>query len=135
MRFRSKIDGWFIPLTVISVAGLIVALGGVMLSPMPWFLRVIATVVIVAIMYLLVAVFRNTYYEIVGTDLLVRSGPLKWTIPVADIQEITPSRNMLSAPALSLDRLKIRFGKRVFILVSPEDKDGFLRAIRDVQDR
>lgn len=135
MRFRSKIDGWFIPLMVISAAGLIVALGAVMLSPMPWFQRVIAIVAIVAIMYLLVAVFRNTYYEIVGTDLLVRSGPLKWTIPVADIQEITPSRNMLSAPALSLDRLKIRFGKRVFILVSPEDKDGFLRAIRDVQDR
>jgi hypothetical protein len=134
MRFRSKIDGWFIPLMVISVAGLIVALGGVMLSPMPWFLRVIATVAIVAIMYLLVAVFRNTYYEIVGTDLLVRSGPLKWTIPVADIQEITPSRNILSAPALSLDRLKIRFGKRVFILVSPDDKDGFLRVIRDAQD-
>ena len=98
-------------------------------------MRVTSTVAIVAIMYLLVAVSRNTYYEIVGTDLLVRSGPLKWTIPVADIQEITPSRNMLSAPALSLDRLKIRFGKRVFILVSPEDKDGFQRAIRDVQGR
>ena len=133
MRFRSKVDGWFIPMMVISAVGLIVALGGVMLSPMSWFLRVITTVVIVAIMYLLVAISRNTYYEIVGTDLLVRSGPLKWTIPVANIQEITPSRNILSAPALSLDRLKIRFGKRAFILVSPEDKNGFLRAIRDAQ--
>ena len=135
MRFRSKIDGWFIPIMVISFAGLVVALGGVMLSPMPWFVRVIATIAIVAIMYLLVAITRNTYYEIIGTDLLVRSGPLKWTIPIAEIREITPSRNIMSAPALSLDRLKIRFGKRVFVLVSPEDKDGFLRAIREVQER
>lgn len=135
MRFRSKIDGWFIPIMVISFAGLVVALGAVMLSPMSWLLRVVAIAAIVAIMYLLVAISRNTYYEIVGTDLLVRSGPLKWTIPVADIQEITPSRNILSAPALSLDRLKIRFGKRMFVLVSPEDKDGFLRAIREAQGR
>ena len=120
---------------VFSFAGLIVGLGGIMLSPMPWFLRVILTAGIVAIMYLLATIFRNTYYEIVGTELLVRSGPLKWTIPVAEIQDITPSRNILSAPALSLDRLKIRFGKRAFILVSPEDKDGFLRAIREAQDR
>ena len=135
MRFRSKVDGWFIPMMVISFVGLVVGLGGVMLSPMPWSLRVILSIAIVAIMYLLVAVSRNTYYEIVGTDLLVRSGPLKWTIPIAEIQDITPSRNILSAPALSLDRLKIRFGKRAFILVSPEDKEGFLRAIREAQAR
>lgn len=135
MRFRSKIDGWYIPIMVISFVGLIVALGSVMLSPMPWYLRVIVTVAIVAIMYLLVAISRNTYYEIHGADLLVRSGPLKWTVPIAEIREITPSRNILSAPALSLDRLKIRFGKRAFVLVSPEDKDGFLRAIREARDR
>jgi hypothetical protein len=135
MRFRSKVDGWFIPIMVISFAGLIVGLGGVMLSPMPWILRVIVTAAIVAIMYLVATIFRNTYYEIVGTDLLVRSGPLKWTIPVAEIQEITPSRNILSAPALSLDRLRIRFGKRAYILVSPEDKDGFLRAVKEAQGR
>jgi hypothetical protein len=135
MRFRSKIDGWFIPMMVVTFAGLIVGLGGVMLSPMPWFLRVIVSVIIVAVTYLLVSVFRSTYYEIIDRNLLVRSGPFKWTIPVADIREVTPSRNILSSPALSLDRLKIRYGKRAFILVSPEDREGFLRAIREAQGR
>ena len=56
-----------------------------------------------------------------------------WNGGEIEIQDITPSRNILSAPALSLDRLKIRFGKRAFILVSPEDKDGFLRAVKEAQ--
>ncbi len=120
---------------LIAFAGLLVGLGGVMLSPMSWFLRVTVTVLLVALIFLLVSVLRSTYYEVVGRNLLVRSGPFKKTIPVADIREITPSRNILSSPALSLDRLKIRYGKRAFILVSPEDKEGFLRAIREAQDR
>lgn len=49
------------------------------------------------------------------------------------VVEITPSRNPLSSPALSIDRLKIQFGKRKFVLVSPEDKAGFIRAVDQTQ--
>ena len=57
----------------------------------------------------------------------------KWKIPVADIVGVTPSRNPLSSPALSMDRLNISYGKRKFILVSPEDKAGFIRAVEQAK--
>ena len=48
---------------------------------------------------------------------------------VADIIDVTETRNPLSSPALSLDRLRIRYGADKHIMVSPDDKTGFLDAI------
>lgn len=128
-RFSSKIDSWLIPVMIAAVGGLVVALIAVLIEETPWPIRVLVGVVTVAVTMLLFAVFRNTCYVIAGDTLRIRSGPFRWTIPLADIVEITPSRNPLSSPALSLDRLKISLGKRKFVLVSPEDKAGFIRAI------
>ena len=50
------------------------------------------------------------------------------------IREVRPTTNPLSAPALSLDRLRIDYeeGGRVrSLLVSPKDKEGFLQELRD----
>lgn len=128
-RFSSKIDSWLIPVMIVAVGGLVVALIAVLIEETPWPIRVLVGVVTVVVTMLLFAVFRNTCYVIAGDTLRIRSGPFRWTIPLADIVEITPSRNPLSSPALSLDRLKISLGKRKFVLVSPEDKAGFIRAI------
>ncbi|MFQ5610075.1 MAG: PH domain-containing protein [Woeseiaceae bacterium] len=41
-----------------------------------------------------------------------------------------PTRNPLSSPALSLDRLKITYGpKNRKVLVSPADKESFVQAL------
>ena len=72
----------------------------------------------------------TTRYEIGGGNLLIRFGPFRREIPVDSIREVRPSRNPLSAPAASLDRLRIdyviRGGHRV-MLVSPKDKQAFLK--------
>jgi len=74
-------------------------------------------------------IFRTTRYELDGRELVVRSGPFRWRIDLATIESVTPSRNPLSSPALSLDRLQIRYRKSRFILVSPAERDRFLRAL------
>ena len=61
--------------------------------------------------------------------LRVVSGPFRWRVPIADIQSVTPTRSLWSAPALSLDRLRINYGNGRCILVSPADKQGFMEAI------
>jgi Bacterial PH domain len=83
--------------------------------------------------------FLSTSYQITQADLLVRFGPLRWHIPLNAIAEIVPSGTL--APdrgwglAWSLDRLVIRYrkgnGKLAFmgIVISPEDKDGFLHQL------
>jgi hypothetical protein len=56
----------------------------------------------------------------------VRSGPFRWTIALDDIHAVTPSRDLRSGPALSLDRLRIEYGPGREILISPRDQSGFL---------
>lgn len=132
-RFSSKIDGWLIPVMVVTVGGLVATLIAVLIEETPWPLRLLVGAATIIVTWLLFTIFKNTGYTITGDTLRIVSGPFKWTIPVTDIVEITPSRNPLSSPALSLDRLKISLGKRKFVLVSPEDKDGFIRAIEQAK--
>ena len=72
----------------------------------------------------------STFYTIGDEELLIRSGPFNWTIKLADIRKIESSRSVLSSPALSLDRLKIEYEPGKVILVSPKDKEAFVKALQ-----
>lgn len=133
-QFSSKVDSWLIPVMVLAMAGLLAALIAVLVTPTPWPVRILVAAVAVAVILLLFSVFRATYYVVSDATLRVVSGPFRWTIPLADITAIVPTRNPLSSPALSFDRLKISYGKRRFVLVSPADKDGFMRAIEKARE-
>ena len=45
------------------------------------------------------------------------------------LQGISPTRNPISNPALSLDRLRLERGMTLDTCISPADKAGFLRAV------
>jgi len=71
-------------------------------------------------------------YEIKPPDLLIRSGLTRSRIPLDAIEAVKPTRNPLSAPALSLDRLQIDYRKKdkiAFNLISPQDKTAFLKEL------
>ncbi len=71
--------------------------------------------------------FLATYYAINGDQLIVRSGVLyKKRIAIASIRKIKKTRNLISAPAPSLDRLEIFYNKFDSIIISPKDKQGFI---------
>jgi len=75
--------------------------------------------------------FYGTSYALLSDQLLIRSGPFRFRIPLAEITAVAPSREPWSSPACSLDRLEIRYrGNRSRIFVAPEDKAGFLEALR-----
>lgn len=132
-KFSSKVDSWLIPVMILAMAGLLAALIAVLVTPTPWPVRLLVAAVSVAVVLLLFAVFRGTHYTITEQELRIVSGPFRWTIPVDEITAIDASRNPLSSPALSLDRLKISYGKRKFVLISPSDKAGFMRAMEQVR--
>jgi hypothetical protein len=51
-------------------------------------------------------------------------------VPIAEIESVKPSRNPLSSPACSLDRLHVRYhSSKRGVLVSPADKPGFLHEL------
>ena len=131
MRFVSKVDGWLIPVFVIAIAGMLAAFVSVLVDDTPLWLQLVVAASSVLLCALLFAVLKSTYYVVEDGILRIVSGPFRWKIAIADIVDITPSRNPLSSPALSFDRLKVTYGKRRFVLVSPADKEGFIRAIEN----
>ena len=77
-----------------------------------------------------------TRYVVEGESLTVFYGFfLKKTIPVSSITSIQPSHNALSSPALSLRRLAIRYNKHDEILVSPEEPEAFVAALKAVNPK
>ena len=128
-RFVSKVDGWLPGVFVAVVLIQIVALAAAMAESG----ERVGILVGVAVLLLTVALFtwllRGTFYEVSNDTLRLVCGPFRQRIPISDIQAIEPSRSALSSPALSLDRLRIRYGKNRRVLVSPADKRGFVRAL------
>jgi len=71
--------------------------------------------------------FINTSYTLTDSSLLVRSGPFRWTVPVAEITKVMPTNSVLSSPALSLDRLRIEYSRGKVVMISPKLKEEFLQ--------
>ncbi|MFD0942486.1 PH domain-containing protein [Savagea faecisuis] len=58
-------------------------------------------VVIIAFIPFISFLWFKTGYEIIEQQLIIRSGPFKSTIPIADIKKLTLSKTLLAGPALS----------------------------------
>lgn len=130
IRYPSKRDRWLLILLWASLALLGFGAAVVILSPEPPASKALFTALIVAVGWLVVSITAATWYELGPTDLLVRCGPFSWRVPLAAIREVVPSRNPLSGPALSLDRLHVRYdGSRLGVLISPEPRAAFLEEL------
>lgn len=72
----------------------------------------------------------TTDYSLSEAELPVRSEPLRFRVPLSEIQSVTPSRDRRSSPAGSLDRLLIRWSVAdEQLLVSPEPRHEFLQEL------
>lgn len=126
--FKSRVDAWLLAILLISVITSF-SVTAVIASAASASLLIAVPIVLLGGVFPLWLLLQ-TDYALVGAILIIRSGPFRWKIPVADIRSIVPTRNPLSSPALSLDRLQIDYGPGRTILVSPRDKDGFMEALQ-----
>jgi len=128
-RFRSKVDAWIVVVLVAAFVGQVFALVAVVraVPPDPW--RIVVILALVSGLLLFVSLTLRTHYTVLDGQLVIVSGPFRWRIPLSEITAVEPSRAPWSSPALSLDRLKISYGERRWVLVSPADKRGFLQAL------
>ncbi len=131
MKFRSEVALWYYLLAIVLPVAVIAYVVLSMESADPVTIGIVAIVTVSAV-GLPVWLLLSTYYLVEGGTLNIRSGPMNVSIPLGDIQSVTPSRSMLSGPALSLKRLKIVYGRGKTILVSPKDVEGFKSAIGQV---
>ena len=127
MVFRSKIDLWLLIVLIITAVIPLTQAMAALQNGANWIPHVLISGLLgLSFFWLLL----STKYTIGRDTLMIQSGPFRWRIPKGEITQITPSRSVISSPALSLDRLKIEYaGGRNSILVSPKDKNGFIQAV------
>ncbi len=74
--------------------------------------------------------FFNTKYTFEKENLNIRFGFfLNKNINIKTIIKISETNDFSSAPAVSTDRLEIRYNKNDTVLVSPKDKKGFIDSL------
>ncbi|QJX49038.1 PH domain-containing protein [Hymenobacter taeanensis] len=122
--FPSKISWWlFAP--VLSSLGFFLLLSFVQQ-------RWGASVVVLAVGAFLGYLLANTRYTLTPQELLITSGPIHKRVPITSITSVKPTRNPISSPALSLNRLEIRYGKYDSVLISPANPKGFLTTLHQL---
>jgi hypothetical protein len=126
--YPSKRDGWIVILLWAGVAVMLFAAGNLWRAPAPFAFRLLISVLLIFVAAFVLWTLYGTRYTLTENTLIVQSGPFRWVIDLEAITEVFPTRNPLSSPACSLDRLHIRYGKsRLGMMISPQDKAGFLR--------
>jgi len=125
--YRSKIDWWLALLLCLPTVATIAVCTGLLLdgrySELPW--GIATGLFVVGIYFGLVFPMR---YGLDETHLTVKFGRCTQRVPLVDVTEVYPTSNPLSSPALSLDRLYVKFGQGIFkaVMISPTDRDNFL---------
>lgn len=106
---------------------LAVVLGGSLINssfyPPYWIGAASVGPVILFVVYL----FRTTYYTIDENTLHVKAGFLvNINIDIDKIKSVSKSNNIMSSPALSLDRIEVKYGIGQSVLISPKDRKDFI---------
>jgi hypothetical protein len=123
--YPSKIDWW---LAILLAVAPMTAIGGLFgaVAAGSGVAAALTGVLVLAAVY--VGLVFPTRYGIDDGHLVVRHGIMRQHIALTAITEVWLTRNPLSSPALSLDRIAIKFGHGFFksTMVSPDDKVAFL---------
>lgn len=128
-RFPSKVDGWFLGLVLLGGFAFVYATSTVWLRA-----GVVPAVAMVLVGLLTLGLplwlLFGTDYALTAQELRVRSGPFRWRVPLDQVRRVSVSHNWLSAPALSLKRLRIDYGRAGSLLISPRDRQAFVAALQ-----
>ena len=123
IRFRSSIS-WPLALFVFGVFGSVIVL--LSLQKAWWTVGMVG-----AVLLFILHMYATTYYVIAPNKLTIRCGLFyHLVIPIDQIHSIKASRDLTSAPALSLRRLSVRH-QRGEVLISPIYPERFVQALRD----
>lgn len=124
-EYKSKVGWWYHFLILLLVAACVKVFLGPSIPAMAGML---------VISLLTLHIFFNTYYRITADGLLIAHCSIfpEKKIPVAEIEALESSVMPVSSYALSLDRLMIWSGGKVWMLVSPCNKADFVKQLRAI---
>lgn len=127
--FRSKVDWWLWLAMLAANLGALAAIAVVVFQGGRSVDGIIVIFACLLAMALFSSVIFGTSYAVDRGIVTIRSGPLRWKVRIDEIQSLERTRSIVSSPALSLDRIRIRYGEGRSVMISPADKKAFLKAI------
>ena len=128
VTFPSRVDAW---LVAVLLFALLSPLAAVFLVGANLVFAAVSVLITLLVVVLLLVPCR---YTLEAEHLLIRCGLIRQRIAYRDITGVTTSGSVLSAPALSLKRVKLSYGRKGHTssqLVSPRDRDVFMQALRE----
>jgi hypothetical protein len=128
--FRAKVSyGLLIPIILLIVVEIIWLMAQ---SHMNTGSFLVVAILLATLIFILI-LFLKTVYIIDGDKLIIKSGFLFTTkVDIHSIKTIRKSNSLQAAPAPSMDRLEINYGKFDSILISPLNKETFFTALRGI---
>ncbi|MFG1485008.1 PH domain-containing protein [Halobacteriovorax sp. RZ-1] len=129
MRYRSKLDTLTSLILLLPVMSSIFRLTSVFLAS--YTINWSEIYFLLFYMCILIFLYISIYYEITKDTLIVSNLFLKTHLPISTIKKVSKTRTFLSAPALSLDRIKIECHKKS-IVISPERREQFLSKLSEI---
>ncbi|PID25469.1 PH domain-containing protein [Sporosarcina sp. P7] len=82
-----------------------------------------------SILALLIWIWFGTGYKVEGELLKLKFGPYKSKVQIKEIKKISRTKSPFTAPALSVDRLDILFGKYDVINISPKNESELIHSL------
>ena len=135
--YKPKRDIWLAliflsaPVVVAGIAWPLLQSGQLFSTVDGWLLLAVSMFVLGLLAWL----WFGTYYALADKVLQVRCGPMRQCIPLAHIRYVRPCRSLLSAPALSLQRLHLGIQNGRLIDELPIAPADHARFIADLQQR
>ena len=116
--YKSKIDWWLGLVLVYPIFRSVMSI-----SEGEW----IGYMGIVICFLIIVFISKSTRYIIAENQLIVKClFVVNDKIEISKIRKIEKTNSLLSSPALSLDRIAIKFNKYDEVYISPKDKQAFV---------
>lgn len=131
MTYSSKIDWWIPAVVIFSVACCFV-------GPMFDGDYISGLILGICVLAVEIFIFAGVKYQIRDGQLGVRNF-FQWTwYPIDKIAKVKKTRGILSAAALSFDRISIKFTDRSILKssmpleISPKDRDSFIATLKEI---
>ncbi len=123
--FKSKIDA----LILIPVFSLLSIIAGIMIYERLWIGLILVTL---TLLFSAFVIFTITY-QIHQQQLIVRCAYYTYPpIDILGIKKISSTKNFVSAPAASLDRIEIRYNQYDHIIIAPKNQQLFLEKLLEI---
>ena len=126
--FKSKIDKWLLTCLALSIIACLLG-ASVMLREGGTVNYAIAAFILIVGAGFPLWIFVSTKYIVKNENLKIISGPFSWNILIESIKSVQETKNAVTSPALSFDRLEIKYDEDKVINVSPVNKIEFMQKL------